>query len=113
MTCGGSPACVCRSRRPSLWDDDEPTHILAKVDCPQLLERLRVVDVDGGTGRVDVELAPVRARWEPHPWPPLELRALGDPSPLEVEGPELVVADLLAEAIAAAPAGREPEVHRL
>src|SRR4029077_20822624 len=98
----------CRPR-----DDDEPPPVLAETAGPQRLECLGVVDVDGGAGGVDVQLPPVRARRESHAWPAGELCALGDSSPLEVEGPELVVAHLLAEAIAAPPTGREAEVHRL
>ena len=72
-----------------------------------------VVDVDGVAGVVDVQQLAVGAGHQRHARTPRELDPALDPPPLQIEGPELVEADLRAEPVPFASARRQREAHAL
>src|SRR5689334_19042505 len=93
--------------------EDDVRHVGAEVHGPEQLEVGGRVAVDGAAGGGDVELAAVRSDDQPHARPAGELGLADDAARLEIERPELVVADFTVNAVRALAIRREPERHRL
>src|SRR5690349_4843376 len=83
--------------------------VAVERDRSHVLIARRVVQIDGVAGVVDVEDLPVRAGFEGHARTPRKLGAPRDTMILEIERPELIVADLVHEAVAHLPSRRHRE----
>src|SRR6185295_18659008 len=82
-----------------------------KRDRPHVLVVARLVEVDRRAGLIDVKHLPVRTRSHRHARPPLEI-SLHDVVLFEIEGPELVAADLLQQTVGALSIRCEREADR-
>src|SRR5512132_2198135 len=87
-------------------------HVAVERDGAQILIGRGVVQVDRVAGYVDVQHLAVGARLQAHPRTPLELDAVREAMVLEIELPELVVADLVIQAVGALAIGRDREADR-
>ena len=99
--------CVVGAR----GNDDHVRHVRAQIDRAEVGESVGGVAVDRAAGGRDVELTAVRAHDEPHARAARELRLAEHAMRLEVERPELVVADFVVDAVRALAIGRQAEAH--
>src|SRR3954470_10053602 len=81
--------------------DDDVRHVGAQIDLSEVLEVARRVAIDRRAGRRDVQLAAVGADDESHARTSGEFRFPDDASRIEIERPELVVADLVVDSVGA------------
>src|SRR5688500_10656737 len=92
--------------------EDEPGHIRRHLNQPDWRERVHVADFDGRTGAMQVDELAVGAWRNTHARAPVELDFSEHALVLEIESPELPVADLLDEAVGALAAGGERDAAR-
>src|SRR5262245_30015537 len=102
-----------RAGRSAPRDQDPAGHVGLHVEGAEQLVRARVVAVDRAARDADVELRAVRADHQPHAGAAAEGDLGVHAAALEVERPELVVADLVVDPVRAVAPRREREAHLL
>src|SRR5688572_2253051 len=92
--------------------EDEPGHVRGHLDQPDRRKGVHVPDLDRRTGAMQVDELAVRAWCDVHARAPRELDLSEHALVLEIEGPELPVADLLDEAVRALAARGDRDAAR-